>query len=446
MHTALRRTLRGIRALCLGLLALIVAGASELGAGALPDPFPAPTLQMRTNLVDGFNVPAGASANSATPAIATGGQVAVKLVIAPGEPGQGVWAGPGDGTGAIVHGAPVDAVISDVTINPSGAIVFAQIFSAANGLYRYDPLTGVTAILTTQPLGASSWSSPQLDARGVVGYRASFPGNNLWLSVDDGTTAIHAVEVGLDPMSPFSFLFTPRLVPRAAGARGGAGAAVEIVGKARYGAAGMVGESQPDRIVRVDDAGIVTVLAEDQDADPLAPFTRFDNGVAAASDGRIAFVAQRPDGARAVVRLDPDAPGVFVTIADDQQMPVGAIDFFTPAVSAQGQVAFRGVDDQGLDALFIGDGTTLVRVIGEHDLIETDLGTARLDQNVPGDPIFGGGVALSDDGTIAFKAALTPPDNDQIEWGTGLFTVNGSVIFADDFESGTLDAWLPINP
>ena len=59
-------------------------------------------------------------------------------------------------------------------------------------------------------------------------------------------------------------------------------------------------------------------------------------------------------------------------------------------------------------------------MIGEHDLVPTDLGTARIDQN-DSSVVFGGNVAINDHGDIAFNAALTPEDNDQIEWGSGMF-------------------------
>jgi hypothetical protein len=55
---------------------------------------------------------------------------------------------------------------------------------------------------------------------------------------------------------------------------------------------------------------------------------------------------------------------------------------------------------------------------------------------------------LNADGDVAFSAALTPPDNDQIEWGTGLFVAYAAAagIFADGFETGDTSAWASVTP
>ena len=99
---------------------------------------------------------------------------------------------------------------------------------------------------------------------------------------------------------------------------------------------------------------------------------------------------------------------------------MGTVAFFAPAANGQGLVVFRGTDSAGLDAIFVGDGTTLTRVIGEHDLVPSDLGTARIDQH-DDSVTFGGSVAINEHGDLAFHAALAPPDNNQIEWGSGMY-------------------------
>jgi hypothetical protein len=58
--------------------------------------------------------------------------------------------------------------------------------------------------------------------------------------------------------------------------------------------------------------------------------------------------------------------------------------------------------------------------VGEHDLVATDLGPGRIDQN-DGSVTFGGSPAIDAAGSVAFAATLTPADDDQIEWGTGVF-------------------------
>jgi len=86
-----------------------------------------------------------------------------------------------------------------------------------------------------------------------------------------------------------------------------------------------------------------------------------------------------------------------------------------------------------MEAIFAGDGTDLVRVIGEHDLVTTDLGTGRIDQH-DGSVVFGGALSINARGDIAFSAGLTPENDNQVEWGSGIF-------IADGFESGDTTAW-----
>ena len=64
-------------------------------------------------------------------------------------------------------------------------------------------------------------------------------------------------------------------------------------------------------------------------------------------------------------------------------------------------------DAAGLDAVFVGDGRRLVRLVGEHDLVATDLGTGRIDQN-DGSVTFGGSPAIDPAGSVAFAATLSP--------------------------------------
>jgi hypothetical protein len=87
-----------------------------------------------------------------------------------------------------------------------------------------------------------------------------------------------------------------------------------------------------------------------------------------------------------------------------------------------------------------------VPVIAEHDLVQTDLGPARIDQH-DASPVFGGSPSIASDGAIAFNAALTPPEDNQTEWGSGIFIAYASIpLFADDFESGTTSAWSGVVP
>lgn len=405
-------------------LASIGLWLSASSGWAIP-PYDPPHLQARSNFNGAYQMPDGAFFTNSTVQINASGQTAIKIGVVVGSDSQAVWQGR-NGAGGLIYTGPAGAFIGDVGLESSGRVVFQQVFSAPDGIYFRDPNLGTDGLLTNQPLGTSTWGSPKANQAGQVGYRAGFGNGQAWVSYDGLETRIHAAEAGIDATSPYSFLFTPSFDDQR-----------RIAGKVRLGAAGQFGESQPDRVLRFTADGVSTLIAEDVDSNPAAPYSGFDNSVANAGDAGVAFIASLVAGGRGVFLAD----GTTSTeIAREGLGGVGQIEFFAPAANAAGLVAFRAVDQAGLQAIFVGDGEQLVRVVGEHDLVETDLGTGRLDQH-DSSPIFGGGVAINGLGELAFAAGLTPPDNDQIEWGSGIFVVTTGGIFADGFESGDLTRW-----
>ena len=166
-----------------------------------------------------------------------------------------------------------------------------------------------------------------------------------------------------------------------------------LAGKVRLGG---LGGDQPDEIRRYNADGSFVVLAVDDDSDPLSPFTGFDNGIGLSPDGRAAFVANTATG-RGVYLADGSA---ITTIATTDDAEISGIDFFGPAVNGNGWVAFRAFDAAGLRAIYVGDGIELRRVVGEHDLVPTDLGEGRIDQHDTS-PVFGGSVDINASGDDA---------------------------------------------
>jgi hypothetical protein len=189
------------------------------------------------------------------------------------------------------------------------------------------------------------------------------------------------------------------------------------------GLAGQTGSSQPDQIRVFDADGSSQLIAQDVNSSPGAAYTGFDSSrPAILDDGRVAFIANLATGGRGVFLSDGSTT---LTIATTSTRGVSEIDFFPPAANNLGHVAFRGKDENGLHAVFVGDGVELRRVIGEHDLIPTDLGVGRIDQHDSSVP-FGGSISINEQDDIVFQCALTPRDDNQVEWGSGLY-----IAFAD---------------
>ena len=420
----MHRTIPTVLLACgFGLLSGVPASA------LLPQHDPA-SLLCRANFSGAYNLPNSAFFTNSTPALNEMGESAIHLSVL-GNDTRGVFYHDGS-VGGVAFEGPVGAFLSDVSINNSGRVVFPMSFSSQDGIWRWDAMGDTSGILTNLPLGTSTWGSPKIDDLGRVGYRAGFTGGQAFASWAAGIVAIHATEVGIDLGSPYSFLFTPLTN----GLR-------QIAAKVRLGAAGQTGDTQPDQIRIFASDGSSVLIAEDDDSNAASPYVRFDNSVSLTNTGWVAFTAQGTDGRRGVYFSNGTTTR---TIAIDDEITVTEIEFFAPAANNAGTVIFRGRNNAGRQTIFQGDGASLVEVIREHDLVMTDLGQARLDQHDTS-PIFGGSPALNQNGDIAFGAGLTPPDNNQIEWGSGVFVLRATTtIFADGFESGNTTAWSLVLP
>ena len=415
---------------CAPLISALVVMAGAAPAAALLPYMEASNLLCRANFSGAYHLPNSAFFTNSTPALNDVGEAAIYLSVL-GNDTRGVFYHDGT-TGGVVFEGPTGVFLSDVAINDHGRVVFPMSFSGQDGVWRWDAMGNSSGILTNLPLGTATWGSPKIDDLGRVGFRAGFANGQAFASWAAGNVAIHATEVGIDLGSPYSFLFTPSTN----GQR-------QIAAKVRLGPAGQVGEERPDQIRIFSSDGSSSLIAEDVNSNAASPFSRFDNSVSLTDNGWVAFTAQGTDGRRGVYFSN----GITTRqIAIDDNTTVTEIEFFAPAANNAGQVIFRGKNAAGLQTIFMGDGTDLLEAIHEHDLVTTDLGIARLDQH-DSSPIFGGSPALNQNGDIGYGAGLTPPGDNQVEWGSGFFVMRASyLIFADGFESANTSAWTQTVP
>jgi hypothetical protein len=409
------------------LAAVVILCAASVATAELPDYQGALQLQARTNIVDGYNLPPNSSYNSKSPSVADSGRVAISLGIVGGDVDTvGLWLG-GGGSGSVVWSDGSGPLISDCSLNAAGLAVFPLTFASPDGLYFYDHSDGSSGLLTTRPIGTSAWTGAEVNASGQTAFRASFSGQHAWVSYDgELNPPFHAIEVGLEPTSPYWFLYTPSFNDQRL-----------IAGKTSLAI-----NHAADQIILCDIAGACTVLAEDRDADPASPYSSFANSVDLTNTGWVAFSAGLVGGGGGIFLTDG---ATTLTIASTDMAEISAIDAFPPRANDTGLVVFRAFDAAGLLAVWVGDGSGLVRVATEHDVVPTDLGDGRIDQH-DGSVVLGGAPSINNAGDVAFVAALTPADDNQVEWGSGLFIAAGGLLFADGFESGDTDAWAAVAP
>lgn len=373
-----------------------------------------------------FNLSAGALIDNASVDLADNGVVAARVRVPTGQPGDNanrhVFVGQ-NGAGFNVSEGPVGSAISAPRVASDGKVWFAANLpggGALAGIHRYDPLTLATVRVTGLPTSSLAWASARGNGAGQVGYLAEFAAGKAWVSFSAGSADVHLEDRSRNGASDYALLLPPSFDETRL-----------MAGKVVLFSGGH------ERIVAKDHRiGDPVILARTVSELPGSPFLAFDDEVAMApNSGQVAFVADLVGGARGVFRSD--GPGSIVEIARSGDPDLGAIDFVAPAVNDNGQVAFRGIDGSGKEAIFVGDDATLRRVIGRGDPLPTDLGPGRIDQDNVNTPALLGGVAINANGDIAFAAALTPVANNQVEWGNGVYIARAGTqsIHADGFEN-----------
>lgn len=404
----------------------IVGCASLIGAGlfaAGPLQADEPELLMRSGAGSAFQIPVGSSWSSVTPSVNDERQVAMYINSVPVPPDfrAGIWQGSPDGGDIVAVAGDNSTLFSDTGMNNNGDIVWRRAFSSADGVMRYDADSDSFALLTNGPIGASSWTASRINDAGTVSYRAGFSGGNAWVSFADGSPTIHLAETGIDNNSDWAFLFTPSLNELG-----------QIAGKAAFE------NTSQNRIIVTDTNGLVEVLVDDVNLDPASPFSGFDNSTGFNDVGQVAFIANLVGGGRGLYLADSDG---WVELARQGEGGLGNFEFFAPILNNQGVVTFRAFNDEGQRAVWRADTEGLTAVATAGDIVDTDIGPARLQSATGvGGPNFGGSPAMNNHGDIVFVSLLTDPDNPDSSYGRGVFMVAGSEavvdeVFLDRFEA-----------
>lgn len=393
-------------------------------------------LQARSNLIvndSGWNVPPGTSFSSITPAINDSRQVAftagvVPEIENPENTNVGIWLG-GQGAGEFVslHEEPIDSISNKPGINSQGKLAYntSQGFGSYT-LWKYDPDTESSDPVNLLPSSPDSFGNINIDDAGNISFRAKFGiGNGIALFDDEGLH-IYATDSDSDANSnsPYAYIYSPD------------------ANNARQIAVKVSTVDYNHNEIRLfhgpDDSEL---LVADKATDPDSPFAGFDNGLALNDNGEIAVIVTLDnENIRAIYRFSPTDSGIEATEIARVE-PDGIIqelDFFAPAINNDGLVAFRARDENG-QAIYLGNGTELKRVVGQSDNVDTDLGEGQIGQH-DSSPIFSGAPSINSAGDVVFAGGLHPAGDNQVEWGTGVMVIYAEQeeieagIFHDRFE------------
>jgi hypothetical protein len=389
--------------------------------------------QARSNLLvndNGWNLPPGSSFNSITASINDARIVTFPVQIVPiggdqTNTGVGLWYGThGVGAIAALHEPPIEGISDRASINANGEVAYYTHQDGSNyRLWRYNPLTAQSTLVSTLPLTPSSFNGHVLNDSGVIGYRAGLASGSALASTGAGSSVLHIVDANVEP-GPYAYIYTPA-----------------FNNTRRIASKVSINDYNHNEIRVFATDGSYTTIAVDRATDAQSPYRRFDNSLAFNNAGQVAVVLTlEASGARAIYRFTPTAEGVVATeIARVEAAgTIRDIESFAPAMNDHGLVVFRAKDANG-QAIYIGDGQSLVRVAGKADAVPTDLGPGRIGQHIDNPsswPIFSGAPGINNNGDVVFVAALHPEGDTQIEWGTGVFVAyaDRDAVFADGFD------------
>lgn len=334
-----------------------------------------------------WNLPAGASLLNQAPTIAADGSVAIRVTFSGGSIQEGFFRGSGD-TGGLI-------------ISNTGSVGYSSADLDLSESRLLCPLSGGAALEISSSAGALETTFDAPNAEGIavfargrlipdgVGYRGTTASGIRKWTIDriinsQRTQTVYLAD-GLN--SNFSFLYPPTT-----------NSALQMGGKVDD----INGVSS---IVRVSGPGSVTVLF-----DSTMPDLDFISGATDMNNlGQIAFFARYNVGTNTQFRLLRTSGGTADTIATAGQLGIesASMSTFPPAVSDNSWVAFRAKDAAG-DALFIGDGTSLVRITGMGSTVNTDLGSTTLGFTVaPGNvQALSGPIDINANGHIVFAGVL----------------------------------------
>ena len=383
---------------------------------AIPNYNP-PEILARANITDGFNIPPLSFLSNTSPVINNHGDVAFKIMAVEGGNTQVLWVKKSEEPiGKIVYVAPDERFITDPSINDSGKIVF-NLFDegVTDGLFIHDIKTQVvTQILNPDDLPIQDYTYPQIMNNNQIYFRATDDNFDRSYYESSGNKTNKILDEAVESLGiKASYLFRPS-----------ANAAGQIAFKARIGAKGKWDDNNPDSIILLTPSTDpklpqmkVDTIAFDKDTNTSSKYLRFGNSLSLSKDGSIAFIGVLADSKKVIV-VSKDK--VLSNFAVEGLNNILEIEMFTPKINDQGQVVFRARDINGKRGIYLADGSSVKRIIGEGDDIVTDLGNGKILFN-PNYPGIGGEVDMNNLGEIVFYCLVVSSDDKEL--GSAIYKI-----------------------
>jgi hypothetical protein len=375
-----------IAALFFHTLSATLIGAIAASAQTLPLNY---NIQLQVRAASGgsaFNLPNGSTFNSASVSLNNSGNVAVRVNTVGGTVSPGLFFGGRGGGGLVYNANDASAIFGDAFINNNNQVSFTRAAStnaADDGVYVYNHASGMTARATGGPLGATSYTNPQINDLGIIGMRVKFNTPQALMSYNPATNAFtnYVTETSGDPNSPYSFIYAPAFNNNN-----------RIAAQVNFTAAATTFKE-----LRIWNPNGSSTLVASGDSSTGPTFYAFDNSISMNNNDQVAFVTRTAtaSSARRIVVSNGTTTTLFPTVSSGAGFT--SLDSFAPVVNDNGLVAFRGNDNQATprDSVFVSDGTTVQRIVGVGDVLMTDLGPREVG-------FLMGGVDINSSGAVSF--------------------------------------------
>jgi len=354
-------------------------------------------LVARANDYDSFQLPFPSYLSNVSPVINDRGDISFNFVTYENEKlEKGVWLRKGsEKIGKSVFRIFGDKYLSVPALNNRGNLAFNLYdTTASDGIFKYDSvLDNVSLILDPEDLPYKQYSYISLNEQDELLFRGrSHRGTHsvVFYNETDGDRRIFR-EGNSRTASKISYIFGSRFNNQGM-----------IAGKVRLGERGEYDESQGDEIRVWDLEGKMTTIASDQDVDKNSLFKGFFNSVALSDNGHVVFVAKLAHKVRA---LYVSHGGKLTRIATEGEDGLKTLEQFSPVVNANGDIAFRGINQEGKRKIFFARRGVVTALIGEDDIVTTDRETGRI-QLKKGFPGLSGGISMNSSGDIVFNCIL----------------------------------------
>lgn len=291
-------------------------------------------------------------------------------------------------TGHTLYIAERDNYMSDPSFNDRGDMVFSVYNELAFvGLYVYDHEKNKLTLALDNSLGnISSLREPEMNNSGIILFRLTFESGEKVIATLKNhkiNTVVSSKHQGIAYLFGASFFNGDK-----------------VVLKVREGDS--LSEAQPDsiRVYRGNEA--FSRINSDVDLDRNSMFSAFNNTIAGHFSSRyIAFIAKLTNGKRVLVRQFENDVEI---IATEGEGLVSTLEYFSPSINKQGNIAFRAINAKGKRGVFFYDGLVAREVLSEGELVFSDQSTAVIHSKTG--PAFGGGVTINKSNEIVLQARI----------------------------------------